>query len=191
MGTRILWVTAVVFAVVLSFGLFGCGGSQGSASTSSASVASASASTSSGSAASSGTLASASFDNVVLVNNDYATVKLVGFSQKEHSNGVSNVITLNITNKTDGDFLCNMEVYLNDKEMTPSIVGGTNGSPRPGKNADVSYDIGTGTAGDFKSIDSFDDLYNLELAFNFMSSGSNGLPSEKTDLIKLSDLVSK
>lgn len=139
-----------------------------------------------------------SFDDVMLVSDEYADVSLQGFSQKQVnwmlSDGSARETTLNIisikaANKTDGDVLVFVHAYLDGEELW-CMQGGGDNDPKAGTTVNAMYYIGKDTQPDFSDLDSFDDLYRVDLVIT-VASNEGGYPTLSETEINLGEAIGR
>lgn len=170
--------------IVFSLGLFGCGGNS-SATQSDANPSTAEETTESD-------LKSEEFKDVVLVDNDSILITLQKFYQQNtnwiQSDGslkpmIVDHIVVKYKDKTDNGTQVYVNAYLDDEEM---YAANTFTTIEAGKAKTADFTVGKNTQPDFTELDSFDDLYNVSLAFEISVQDENGaISSDSTSKIEV------
>jgi len=110
------------------------------------------------------------FENVVLADDDVVTVELVQFYEEEVNElneepTIDKFVTLKVTNKSEyGLVLFDIDAYIGDEAVWVLMYDGNN-APAPGKSKNLRYCIRWNTSPKETSLDSLDDLYNLNGSF--------------------------
>ena len=110
------------------------------------------------------------FDDVILVDNEAVTIKLVNFYEEEvnWSEGaqLEKYITVKATNNTDHEILLNPgKFYIDDEEAYVVMKSGTI-APDPGKSGSYSFMVAYNTTPEHTALESLDELYTLEGSFS-------------------------
>ena len=124
------------------------------------------------------------FDGVALISNEYVEIDLQRLFQKRvnwtYSDGrteetILNAIAITAENKTDGDALVFVHAYLDGEELWCMLADGHN-DPKAGKKVNASYYIAWDTQPDFTQLDSFEQLYDVDLVIT-VASNEGGYPT--------------
>lgn len=124
------------------------------------------------------------FDGVALISNEFVEVDLQRLFQKRvnwmYSDGrteetVLNAVAITAENKTDGDVLVFVHANLDGEELWCMLADGHN-DPKAGKKVNASYYIAWDTQPDFTQLDSFEQLYDVDLVIT-VASNEGGYPT--------------
>ena len=97
------------------------------------------------------------FDNAVVVDNEYTKVELLRFYETKANGGTNKCFDIRVTNKTDNNCNVSYQWYLGDSDAHVAWTG--NYSPAPGKNAVTECTVRADSSG--TPLESLDQLYTL------------------------------
>jgi len=134
------------------------------------------------------------FTDTILLDNEYLTVELTQFFEKEvkwagRSPQIEKYITLKVHNNSEKEYLFNLQdAYVKDESVTASMLDGNSG-PAPGKTKTYSYNIYYNTNPDPTALDSLEDLYTLEAEIRISIKDGDSYVGENEYRISVNDAV--
>lgn len=114
------------------------------------------------------------FNDTVLVDDDYVTIKLLNFYELKRGENTDACITFSVTNHLDRDIMFNVEDTYTDDQSVVNVMLDGNGGPKPGKTKEYGYKIQKKIAGEYVSLESIDDLYHLNGTFEVLVYSADG-----------------
>lgn len=134
------------------------------------------------------------FSDIILYDNDIATIELIKFYEDEVIWGdISNTlmekyITVKVKNKSDKELYFSLsDGYIHDESVTMANMDGSQG-PAPGKSKTYTYNVYYNLHPDHVPLESLEDLYTLDAAIDIRIKGENSYSDSKPRIV-LSEIL--
>lgn len=134
------------------------------------------------------------FSDIILYDNDIATIELIKFYEDEVIWGdISNTlmekyITVKVKNKSDKELYFSLsDGYIHDESVTMANMDGSQG-PAPGKSKTYTYNVYYNLHPDHVPLESLEDLYTLDAAVDICVKGENSYSDSKPRIV-LSEIL--
>ena len=134
------------------------------------------------------------FTDKVLLDNEYVTVELTQFFEKQvnwagREPQVEKYITLKVHNNSDKEYTFSLQdAYIKDESVTAVMLDGNEG-PAPGKTKTFSYNIYYNTNPNPTALDSLEDLYTLEAEIQIFVKDGDSYAGSNEYRININDAV--
>ena len=135
------------------------------------------------------------FNNVILLDNEWATVTLVSFYEYEvnwvSGTQVEKCIEVSVHNNSSQEYIFNLyDAYVGDETMLAVMHDG-NAGPAPGRSGTFRYYIDHDTTPDSTALASLEELYELEGVFEiYASDGSHKYDFSIADVLNPEQSIS-
>ena len=134
------------------------------------------------------------FSDIILYDNDIATIELIKFYEDEVIWGdISNTlmekyITVKVKNKSDEELYFSLsDGYIHDESVTMSMMDSNQG-PAPGKSKTYTFKVYYNLHPDHVPLESLEDLYTLDAAVDIRVKGENSYSDSKPRIV-LSEIL--